>query len=59
LATSSGSVETLKVSTRQGWMPCSRQTLATVSWLTPSSRATSRVDQWVMPSLGGGGVSVT
>jgi hypothetical protein len=58
LAASSGSVENLNVPTRQGWMPCSRQTLAMVSRLTSSSRANSRVDQWVIPSLGGGGLRV-
>jgi hypothetical protein len=54
-----GSVENLKVSARQGWMPYSRQMRAMVSRLTPSSRARSRVDQWVMPSRGGAGLRVT
>jgi hypothetical protein len=58
LAASSGWVENLKVPTRQGWTPCACQTLAMVSWLTPSSRASSRVDQWVIPSRAGGGLRV-
>ena len=44
LAASWGSVENLKVSARQGWTPYSRQMRATVSRLTPSSWASSRVD---------------
>jgi hypothetical protein len=41
-------VENLNVSARHGLMPYSRQTRATVSRLTPSSRASRRVDQWVV-----------
>jgi hypothetical protein len=52
-------VENLKVSARQGWTPYSRQMRAMVSRLTPSSWASSRVDQWVIPSLAGGGLRVT
>jgi hypothetical protein len=59
LAASCGSVENLKVSARHGLIPYSRQTRAMVSRLTPSSPASSRVDQWVIPSRGGGGLSVT
>jgi hypothetical protein len=54
-----GSVENLKVSARQGCTPYSRQMRAIVSRLTPSSRASSRVDQCVTPSLTGGGLRVT
>jgi hypothetical protein len=37
---------------------CSAQTRATVLWLTPSSPANSRLDQWVTPRCSGGGVKV-
>jgi hypothetical protein len=48
----------LKVSSRQGLRSWSRQLRATVLWLTPSSTASSRVDQCVTPSRSGGGLSV-
>ena len=40
LATSSGSVEDLNVSTFQGWMPCTRHTRVTVPF--PTSRCDTR-----------------
>ena len=58
LASSSGSVENLNVSTRQGCSFQSRQIRATMAKPTPSSAASSRLDQCVTPSRCGGGVSV-
>ena len=58
LATSSGSVENLKVSERHGWTPYSRQHRATVALPTPSLAASSLLDQWVTPSDLGGGLRV-
>ncbi len=58
LATNSGSVENLNVSTRHGATPYSRHALATVALLTPSRRASSREDQCVTPNDFGGGFRV-
>src|SRR6476620_10236548 len=58
LASSSGSVENLNVSIRQGCRFQSRQIRATVAKPTPSSPANSRLDQCVTPSRCGGGVNV-
>jgi hypothetical protein len=55
---SSGSVENLNVSVCQGLRSCSAHTRATVLWLTPSSAASSREDQWVTPGGWGGGLRV-
>ena len=57
-ASNSGSVENLNVSICQGLTSCSAQTRATVLWLSPSSVASSREDQWVTPRCSGGGASV-
>src|SRR5918994_5979383 len=54
-ASSCGSVENLKVSVCQGLTSGSAQTLATVLWLSPSSVASSREDQWGTPRCSGGG----
>ncbi len=58
LASSSGSVENLNVSTRQGCRFHLRQIRATVANPMPSSPANSRLDQCVTPSRSGGGFSV-
>jgi hypothetical protein len=58
LASSCGSVENLKVSSRHGLRSYSAHTRATVLWLTPSWSASSRDDQCVTPRCSGGGVSV-
>src|ERR1019366_7188097 len=58
LATSSGSVENLNVSTRHGVAPYSRQALATVAFPIPRCRASNLEDQCVTPYLRGGGASV-
>jgi hypothetical protein len=58
LASNSGSVENLNVSVCHGLTSCSAHTLATVLWLTPSSVASSREDQWVTPSAWGGRLRV-
>ena len=57
-ATSSGSVENLKVSAFHGFTPYVFQMPATVEWSTPSRGASSRDDQCVTPRLLGGGVNV-
>ena len=58
LATSSGSVENLNVSHRQGATPYSRHARATVASPIPSCAASSRLDQCVIPSFFGGALSV-
>ncbi len=58
LASSSGSVENLNVSTRHGCNPHSRHTWATLTLLTPSSFASRREDQCVTPSRAGGASNV-
>jgi hypothetical protein len=58
LASSSGSVENLNVSTRQGWTPYAFHARATVAWSTPNRGASSRLDQCVTPSFFGGGRNV-
>src|SRR5680860_1119672 len=58
LASSSGSVENLKVSTRHGCSFHLRQIRATVAKEMPSCAASSRLDQCVTPSSGGGGCKV-
>src|SRR5829696_5430000 len=58
LATSSGSVENLNVSTRHGCTRWCRQVRSTVEASTPKRSANSRDDQCVTPSPAGGGVSV-
>ena len=58
LATSSGSVENLKVSYRRGWTPYSRRYRATVALPTLSLVASRRLDQWVTPGHLGGGLRV-
>ena len=58
LASSSGSVENLKVSAFHGLTPYSFHTAATVAWSIPSRGASSRDDQCVTPRLLGGGVNV-
>ncbi len=57
-ASSSGSVENVNVSTRQGCRSQLRQIRATVAKPTPNSAASSRLDQCVTPSRRGGGVNV-
>jgi hypothetical protein len=61
LASSSGSVENLKVSAFHGFTPYRFHAAATVTWLVPSRSASSRDDQCVTPKPAGGGrnVSVT
>jgi hypothetical protein len=51
LASSSGSVENLKVSAFHGFTPYRFQAAATVTWLVPSRSASSRDDQCVTPGL--------
>ncbi len=58
LASSSGSVENLKVSRRHGLTPYLRQARATVASPIPKWLPSSRDDQWVTPSLAGGGSRV-
>src|SRR5213076_2664615 len=58
LAASCGSVENLKFSRRQGCRSHLCQTSMMLAVDTPSSRASSRDDQWVTPSRFGGGSSV-
>src|SRR5215204_2379477 len=58
LASSSGSVENLNVSTRHGARPHLFHTAPTAKLLIPNSAASSRVDQCVTPSRSGGGSSV-
>ena len=58
LAASCGSVENLKFSRRQGCRSHLCQTSMMLAVETPSSRASSRDDQWVTPSRFGGGSSV-
>ena len=58
LATSSGSVENLNVSARQGVTPNALQAFDTVTWSSFSRVASSRDDQCVTPSRAGGGVKV-
>jgi hypothetical protein len=58
LATSSGSVENLNVSTRHGATPTSRQALATAGELVFQCVASSREDQCVTPYFRGGGSNV-
>src|SRR5660397_45839 len=59
LPTSSGSVENLKVSTRQGCTPYSCHAVATVRFPIPRWRPSSREDQCVTPYFFGGGARVT
>jgi hypothetical protein len=47
VASSSGSLENLKVSVCQGLTSCSAHTRATVLWLIPSWSTSRRLDQWV------------
>jgi hypothetical protein len=58
LASSCGSVENLKLLACQGFSSCCCHTRATVLRLTPSSAASSRLDQCVTPSSAGGGARV-
>ena len=58
LAINSGSVENLKVSVRQGWIPYSRHALATAAKLILRCLARSRELQCVTANLAGGGTSV-
>ena len=58
LASSSGSVENLNVSTRQGCTFHLRQIRATVAKEIPSSAPSSRDDQCVTPSAAGGAARV-
>lgn len=58
LASSSGSVEKRNPSDRQGWMPYSRQTRATVALPMPSFLDSAREDQCVNPVDFAGGASV-
>ena len=51
-------MENLKLSARHGCNPHSRHTSATLTLDTPSSAASSRLDQCVTPSRWGGGSSV-
>ena len=57
-ASSSGSVENLNVSIRQGCRFQSCQILATVAKRIPSSLPSSRLDQCVTPNVAGGLVNV-
>src|SRR5215207_9779300 len=59
LASSSGSVENLNVSTRQGCRPHFFHVVETVKSLIPRCLPSSRLDQCVTPSASGGGSSVT
>ena len=59
LATSSGSVENLKVSARHGCTPNACQARTTVAWSIFSLAASSRLDQCVTPNDVGGGRSVS
>jgi hypothetical protein len=59
LASSSGSVENLKVSAFHGFTPYRFQASAMVTWLVPSRLASSRDDQCVTPRLAGGGLNVS
>ncbi len=49
-STKSGSVESLKDSARWGWSPKACQIRRMVVWLSPTSSAIDRVDQWVASS---------
>ena len=59
LASSSGSVENLKVSAFHGFTPYRFQASAMVTWLVPNRLASSRDDQCVTPRLAGGGLNVS
>ena len=58
LATSSGSVQNLNISTRHGATPTSRQAFATVELAVFRCVASSRDDQGVTPYFFGGGSNV-
>ena len=58
LASSSGSVLNLNVSTFHGCRPHRRQIRATVAKLIPTCSPINRADQCVTPKLAGGGTKV-